>query len=158
MLVRRTLTTFAIAAAIGMAAPAAAQVNAANPASVAEAMRAAGYGAEQQRDDDGRPMITGTLNELRFVVLFYGCNEAGSACETIQFRIRFVDPQADLARINEWNRTRRFGRAYIDTDGDAVLEMDINISRGGASPALFADNLEYWRELVVVFGGHIYPS
>ncbi|MCO4769511.1 MAG: YbjN domain-containing protein [Deltaproteobacteria bacterium] len=33
-------------------------------------------------------------------------------------------------QINEWNRTRRLSRAYLDTEGDLVLEADL-LSLGG---------------------------
>ncbi len=36
----------------------------------------------------------------------------------------------DYELINEWNRTKRFSRAYLDRDGDAVLEADLDVSMG----------------------------
>ena len=35
-----------------------------------------------------------------------------------------------LAEINAWNRMARFGRAYIDEEGDPVLELDL-LAAGG---------------------------
>lgn len=35
-----------------------------------------------------------------------------------------------LDAINEWNRTKRLSRAYIDRDGDIVLEADL-LANGG---------------------------
>ncbi len=40
-------------------------------------------------------------------------------------------PQA-LPVINDWNRTKRYSRAYVDSDGDPVLESDLDL-RGGVS-------------------------
>lgn len=37
-----------------------------------------------------------------------------------------------LENINEWNRTRRLCRAYIDPDGDLVLESDL-LALGGVT-------------------------
>lgn len=37
-----------------------------------------------------------------------------------------------LEQINDWNRTKRLSRAYIDADGDPVLEADL-ISDTGLS-------------------------
>lgn len=36
----------------------------------------------------------------------------------------------DYELINDWNRSKRFSRAYIDRDGDAVLESDLDVSMG----------------------------
>ena len=35
-----------------------------------------------------------------------------------------------LAEINAWNRMARFGRAYIDEEGDPVLELDLLVAGG----------------------------
>ena len=35
-----------------------------------------------------------------------------------------------LGVINEWNRTKRYSRAYVDSDGDAVIESDLDIKGG----------------------------
>lgn len=46
-----------------------------------------------------------------------------------------------LAQINEWNRTKRLSRAYIDDDGDTVLEADLIAATGVSDEqvAVFAD-------------------
>ena len=46
--------------------------------------------------------------------------------------------------IAAWNRDVCFGRAYPDRDGDPVVEMDVDVSRGATTEAL-ASNLERWR-------------
>lgn len=38
-----------------------------------------------------------------------------------------------LGLINEWNRTKRYSRAHVDSDGDPVIESDLDI-RGGVTP------------------------
>ncbi len=35
-----------------------------------------------------------------------------------------------MAMMNEWNRTHKYSRAYIDVDGDAMLESDLNLEGG----------------------------
>lgn len=42
------------------------------------------------------------------------------------------------ARINEWNRTKRFSRAYLDADGDPIIESDIDLEGGITHPAMIA--------------------
>jgi hypothetical protein len=35
-----------------------------------------------------------------------------------------------LQRINAWNQEKRFSRAYLDKDGDPVLESDLRLTDG----------------------------
>ena len=49
---------------------------------------------------------------------------------------RFKGYKNDLVFINEWNRTKRFSRAYIDKDHDIVLEAEIDIEPGQSSEAI----------------------
>lgn len=51
--------------------------------------------------------------------------------DDIQLYAVFTDgARASLKTINEWNRGRRFSRAYLDTDGDPVLEADLDFEGG----------------------------
>ena len=56
-----------------------------------------------------------------------------------------------LERINEHNRSQRFGRAYLDKEGDPNLEMDVDLDDGGMSAALFIDNIEFWASILGKF-------
>lgn len=46
----------------------------------------------------------------------------------ILFSVRGTD--ADLLDVNAWNSERRFSMAYIDDDGDPVLQSDLDLSGG----------------------------
>ena len=35
-----------------------------------------------------------------------------------------------MEAINAWNRDKRFGKAYLDSDLDAVIEYDVNLEHG----------------------------
>ncbi|MFO0905952.1 MAG: YbjN domain-containing protein [Pirellulales bacterium] len=50
--------------------------------------------------------------------------------ETMQLYAGFSGAKISLSRINEWNRTKRFTRAYLDKDNDPVLEGDIELTGG----------------------------
>lgn len=41
-------------------------------------------------------------------------------------------------RINEWNRTKRFSRAYLDAEGDPIIESDIDLEGGITEKAMVA--------------------
>ena len=145
-------------AAFAAASPLCAQaqmVKAQDPDSVLKATRAAGYTVVLEKDSTGDPMIRRTQGGHPFRILFYGCKENAN-CETIQIAAGY-DKKRDtpLASINEWNRTKRFGRAYLDADGDPMLLMDLDLDDGGLSEALFTDNLQFWAAVMGGFERHI---
>jgi hypothetical protein len=126
------------------ATPAVAQSVTADPQKLAAVMQAAGYQAELGKDNTGDPMITSAAAGSKFVVLFYNCTNH-TACSTIQFQTAWaMKVKPTLSAINDWNHGNRFARAYIDKEGDPGIMMDINLDKGGMSPALFRDNLEVW--------------
>ncbi len=50
--------------------------------------------------------------------------------ESVQFRVAFSDGNATLEKVNDWNRTKKYSRTYLDNDGDPVLELDIDLEGG----------------------------
>jgi len=150
------MRTFILAisiAALGASPAFAQQVTAKDPQSVARALQAAGYQAELQKDSEGDPMILSASSGSKFGVFFYNCTNNAN-CATVQFHAGFdTDPSKapSLERINAWNRSQRFGRAYLDNEGDPAIEMDIDLDDGGMSQALFIDNLEFWVSVLAQF-------
>ena len=147
--------TIAIAA-VGIAMPAQAQlVSAKKPETLVRALQAAGYSAKLEKDSTGDPMIVSAVNGHPFRVVFYGC-KSNRDCATITFAAGFDKKSAtSLDSINEWNRKNRFGRAYLDAEGDPILGMDVDLDDGGMSTALFTDNLEFWTAVAGAFQKHI---
>ncbi|MEO9130011.1 MAG: YbjN domain-containing protein [Sphingomonas sp.] len=124
--------------------------SASNPSSIQDAMQAAGFQAALSKGSDGDPMITSGASGSKFVVLFYGCT-SNRNCTSIQFYAGFSDSKMTVGDMNEWNKSKRFGHAYIDKDGDPCIEMDLDLDSGGMSRALFQDNLSVWSDLVSRF-------
>jgi hypothetical protein len=127
-------------------------VAATDPASVVKSLQGAGYKAELGKDSTGDPLISSSSSGTGFAVYFYGCTK-NIACKTVQFSASYENstPPATLARINEWNREKRWGQAYL-TDNDTLrVQMDIDLEQGGMSNALFVDNLEYWVATMAEF-------
>jgi len=144
------------AALVAWAAPAQAQmVRAQNPDSVVRALQQGGYAAKLGVDKTGDPMITSGVSGTTFQVLFYNCTN-NTACATVQFHVGYdLSTQITLEQINAWNRSQRFGRAYLDKDNDPILEMDVDLDDGGLSALLFIDNVEFWASVVGKFETHI---
>lgn len=104
-------------------------------AEVIEVLQANGYRAQADVDGVGDPMVRSATDGANFAIYFYGCER--ERCTTIQFAVGFSMKQPPgLAKINEWNREMRFGRAYIDAEMDPVVEMDVDLELGATTEQL----------------------
>lgn len=91
---------------------------------------ARGYGeAQLEENTNGDPKIRGKMDGITYAVYFMNCT-ANENCEDLNFYAGFLDLKPDMEVINTWNRDKRFGKAYLDTDDDAVVEMDVNLEHG----------------------------
>lgn len=124
-------------------AAAAGLIDATDAKRVADTMSGLGYRALLETDGEGDPMITSAASGVNFSVFFYGCTD-GADCRSLQFRASFdlADPTT-AAKMNEWNRLHRFGKAYIDDEGDPFIEFNVTLD-GGVSDANFADVVDWW--------------
>ena len=59
----------------------------------------------------------------------------------IQFKCAMADTKATLRVVNEWNRKKRFTKAYLDDDGDPTLEMDLDLE-GGVTEGRVRDGIK----------------
>jgi hypothetical protein len=140
-----------LASAALLAAPAGAQmVTAKDPQVIAAFLKEKGYKAELTRKPEG-PNIRSSDSGISFTIFFMNCS-SGKDCSTIQFFNGYSDiDNVPLTRINEWNKTHRFARAYIDDAQDPVLEMDMDLDNGGVPKASFAENFDIWLDLVAAY-------
>ena len=158
---------WAMAAAIGAlgAAPALAQKNtvpeaaymvrAQDPASVVRALQGGGYTATLGTDKVGDPMVTSAAGGTTFQIFFYNCTNH-LQCATVQFHSGYdLRNSPTVEQMNDWNRQKRFGRAYLDAERDPILEMDVDLDDGGVAPLLFIDNVEFWTSVLGEFEKHI---
>ena len=153
-----TIACLAGATALVAASPALGQqVTAKDPAVIAKVLQDAGFQAKIEKADDDSPMIVSASSGSKFSVFFMNCTKSAD-CRTVQFYTAYdTKPEAtpNLEKINEWNRTMRFGRAYLDGSGDPAIEMDVDLDDGGMSNGLFIDNLEFWTSIMAAFEEHI---
>lgn len=147
------------AAASACALPATAQtLTASDPELIAELLRSKGYRAElPAAKPDESPHILSGAGGANFTLYFLDCTK-GKDCKAVQYYAGFTKPKMDTAKINEWNRDKRFTRAYIDKEGDAVLEMDVNMAPEGLPRALFVDNLEIWTSAIGEFYAKVFAE
>ena len=91
---------------------------------------ARGYGsATLEKQSNGDPKISGRIEGVTYQVYFMNCTD-NESCEDLNFYAGFLDNKQTLEAINAWNRDKRFGKAYLDADLDAVLEFDVNLEHG----------------------------
>lgn len=143
-------------AAAGFAIPAQAQmVRGQDPGTVVAALQQGGYAAKLGTDKVGDPMITSGVSGTTFQIYFYNCANHKN-CATVQFNVGYdLKERISLERINEWNRSQRFGRAFLDKEDDPILQMDLDLDDGGISRLLFLDNVEFWTSVLSNFEKHI---
>lgn len=131
-------------AALTLAAPALAQNVVADREQIASVLRGAGYKAEILGEPGSNRYISTGTGGNAFTIHMYGCNEDSESCKTVMFYAWFDDDPPSLEAMNQYSSSHRWGRFYIDEDGDAVIEMDLDLEDGGVAPELFIDNIEYW--------------
>ncbi|TBW37052.1 YbjN domain-containing protein [Siculibacillus lacustris] len=106
------------------------------------------YGeATVSKDKNGDPTIKVRSKGAGWTMSFYGC-EKGTDCLSIELYHGFeTDAKPSPERINEWNRTKRWGKAYLDKDGDPNLNFDINL-RGGVMRANLDSDIARWVDMI----------
>ncbi|HTZ36936.1 MAG TPA: YbjN domain-containing protein [Stellaceae bacterium] len=118
-------------------------------------LQGAGYQAKLVTDKNGRKTVTTAAEGTEFHVGFYDCKD--ERCGSIQFYAGFDTKGAlNPKRINEWNRQKRWGRAYVDDINDPWIEMDVDLTPGGTYE-LLNDEFATWRSTLSGFKQFIGP-
>jgi hypothetical protein len=81
-------------------------------------------------DDDGDPLWTLVLSEILITIVPYDKTAPGEYASLLFYAGWTIDTEIALTEINEWNRSKRFGRAYLDDLGDPVVELDLLLGHG----------------------------
>lgn len=117
-------------------------------------VKAAGYEPKIEKTADGESYITTkTKGGVNFDVDLYDC-EAGR-CRAVQFTASFdLKSPLPLAKANDWNRTKRYVRLYVNKDGDPVFQYDANVAPGGTYEAL-DDDLDVFTQFIPEMLEHI---
>lgn len=145
----RTLAVLLLTlAATAMPKPAAASASAGvSEAEVARALSQRGLPLRLGNDSFREPMIESYAGATRFYIYFYECSQTRT-CQNIQFRTGFATRgRVSLAKVNDWSSRWRFGRMYLDPEGDIILDMDVD-ARRGLPPEVLAAQVSRWLEVV----------
>jgi len=150
-----------LALCAGLSAPAFAapadSVAAADPATVAAALKAAGHDAVITHDDSGDPLIKAKIGGWDSQIVFYDCNEiTHAACQSLQFTASFMPEKpftsADAAAFV---RDNRFGAVTVGPDRSVNVTWDVITGRG-IDPSVFALVVKSYRLALDTIGGEVF--
>lgn len=105
-------------------------------------------------DGEGDLKITGRIDGTRYSIYFFGCDQKNQGCNSIMFRTAWSLDGVSYQHINEWNRTKRFGTAYLDNELDPVIELSVNLDYGVTTENL-DDTFDFWRVVLEGFKEHL---
>jgi hypothetical protein len=113
-------------------------------------LRDAGNEAQITNDGAGHTIVSSKLGGTKFGVYMFDCNNA-KQCGSIQFASGWpTNGRIQANKVNEWNRTKRWSRAYLDESGGIWLECDVDLTPGG-SYELLNDMFATWKKSVEGF-------
>lgn len=70
--------------------------------------------------------------------------------EAIQFHASWVNSDATLEGLNDWNQNYRFARAYLDDKDNPHMEVDLDLA-GGVTMERIKDFIKTCQDLIVSF-------
>ena len=151
---------FSIAAVLGVALVQASVASAAplpdggvTAQDVARVLQSKGFQAEVTTDKQGDPLVRSNSGGAKFGVYFYEC-KGRQRCPSIQFSAGFASTGITPQKVAEWNRSKRFGRVYLDKEDDPWVEMDIDVEHGANTEAV-ANDLDRWTSVMGEFMRYI---
>jgi hypothetical protein len=155
----RILRHLALAAAALTASPAlAATVSAADPGSLAEALRGAGYEVVAGTDDTGDPVLDLVMQGYKARVLFFDCDVGHDDCGSVQFFAAFdaEGPGLTPADALGFARRYRFASVTLNASGDPLLRWDVATGEG-IPREVFVDAAARFLGTVQAMGAMLFP-
>ncbi|MDM7325023.1 MAG: YbjN domain-containing protein [Thermus sp.] len=89
---------------------------------------------------------------VRVVLVLDACEE--NRCAVVAL-VTIFGKQVSLERLNQWNRDRRFSRAYKDEEGDTWLEWELDLEKGVTLEAVKEFLRFFIEETLPAFMEHI---
>lgn len=136
------MMVFSLLLGLGTGVAHASSIDGTDPSKILAVAKGFGY-AELTTDPTGDPHIVGRVDGLKYHVVFYGCKNHVK-CQSIDFSTGWsMDTKPTQEAINKWNESRRFSKAYLDSDGDPRLEYSV-VLKHGVSTENLAENFDLW--------------
>lgn len=110
---------------------------------------ARGYGAATLEKLDDDIYIDARIDGVPYYLGFRNC-DGELSCDDFVLQAYYIGPEIDYIKVNTWNYDKRWVKMYIDDDGDAILEMDVNLT-GGISTTTLDEAFYYWSLALAEF-------
>ncbi len=108
---------------------------------------------EQRTDGVGDPLFAFEIEGYTVRLFTFGCE--GDTCSSLQMYAGFsMSTPPALKDINKWNMEKRFSRAYLDDEGDPVVESDLDLE-GGVSLGAVREFIETFELVLIAYAEHI---
>jgi hypothetical protein len=135
------ITAVALLTAPGFAPPIAAQevLSEVSTEQLRKLLEGMGYEVEQTKED-----------VLRFAIEGHTALIINKKTNLQLYSYFEKKKKMDLKKVNEWNATKRFSRVYLDQDGDAVIEWDVDLE-GGTTAGGIKESIRTYRLAVMAF-------
>jgi hypothetical protein len=121
---------------------------------IARIMTAKHLNPQIATEKDADPLVRGTFKNIKFGVFLFGCH-AGNRCDSISLSSGFKVKNVNQALISQWNRTTHFGRAYLDANSEAWVEMDVDLAVGATTEAITYD-FDRWASVMTAFYKYVH--
>jgi hypothetical protein len=108
-------------------------------------------------DDERDPTWTFTHLGILVTIVSYDETVPGCYASLLFFAGWAVDDPIPLSVVNDWNRSTRFGRAYVDVSGDPVIELDLLLS-GGVTAQTIKDYITVFAGAALKLGAMVQPQ
>ena len=90
-------------------------------------------------------------------MLFSGCKDKKD-CRYIQLIASFQRPSDFGDReMNDWNKKKLFGKAFVNDNGDAIISMNATLF-GGVSRANIEHMFDQWKVFLLDFNDYLYKK
>jgi hypothetical protein len=139
--------------AAGSSAQAAPMYNTITGADMMQILNEVGFAGTLEQDNEGDPMIRGTINGLKYTLFFYRCNKNQNprSCLDLQFHSTFTnDANVNYSALNAYNRDNRFGQAFFERSGEIGLDMSATL-QGGVTRQHIKEVVDWWKVTLTSF-------
>lgn len=149
----------AVAAAMTLAAPAAAQTAPEPGLAIADVgawIASKGGVVEPVQRQGDEVWLTVRDGDLTWLVFFYGCRN--DVCADLQYSASFTNEAITPGMVNDWNRDRRFLKAFhapgaVGEPATAVVQYDLLLQPGGVEQ--LTDATAVWVGMLPEFARHV---
>ena len=103
--------------------------------------------ARIDKDSSGNVIVKSRVTDVNFDVYFFDCTDG--SCREIQFAAGWTNNTASPDRINEWNTTKRYIRAYSKPGKVIWAEQDVIVGR--TTTENIDEYLTTWATVIAIF-------